>query len=157
MKTTWKIASVVVMGGLVMLGVSRRASAWGVGLSLHNVGDDTLCVDAKGDGKGAGTEVQIHKCNSSEAQRWALTRTTDNWSELVGPGGLCVSDKDSAKSAYLYGCTFKDAQLWKLEDGHLTHKSTGKCLTAANLADNQPVTIATCDKSPSQTWKFKQE
>jgi hypothetical protein len=154
MKPITKITTI--LGGFLVLGIASTAQAWGVGLSFHATTDDTLCVDAKGDGKGAGTKVQIYKCNNTEAQRWALSRTTDDWSEIIGPGGLCVADKENAKNAYMYGCTFKDNQLWKHVDGQLKHKSSGKCLSADSIAEGQALTLIDCDKGAVK-WKFKQE
>ncbi|HEY8074078.1 MAG TPA: RICIN domain-containing protein [Labilithrix sp.] len=144
-------------GGLLVLAIAGPAAAWGVGLSVHSAADEKLCIDAKHDGKGAGTVVQLHTCNNTEAQRWAVARNTDNWGQIIGPGGLCLADKPSSKSAYLYGCTFADGQLWKQENGRLTQKSSGKCLTVANVATDEPLVLETCANVPKEVWKFKQE
>ena len=134
----------------------------GANYVLHASGNQSLCVDAKGDKPADGTQLELYGCHGKENQRWTFENRGQNASSIHGIGNLCIDVTAGASAdgspVELYACNNQKNQGWRhFEDGRIRELQTGKCLTATGVAQGAAVVISRCDaNNAGQVWTLSQ-
>lgn len=114
------------------------------------------CLDAAGDLRKAGANVEFHDCNAdANSQKWRF----DDKGRLVNQGGKCLGvagdpNKPGA-NALLQDCGGGEAQQWKEAIKQHLVNGVGKCLNAVGNAKTVAgnVVTTTCRDVPNQVWR----
>ncbi|MDT0417537.1 glycosyl hydrolase [Streptomyces sp. DSM 41982] len=112
------------------------------------------CVDVAGSGTANGTAVQLHGCNGTAAQKWAVA--SDGSLRALGKC-LDVTGQGTANGTklQLWECNGSGAQRWVAEsDGHLRNPQSGRYLDVpgGSTADGTRLQIWDRNTNPWQTW-----
>ncbi|MFE4669011.1 RICIN domain-containing protein [Streptomyces sp. NPDC056716] len=124
------------------------------------------CLDARAAGTANGTAVQQYACNSSNAQQWSFTATTNgyvrinnrnNAAQVVDVSGVSTADN---AAVHLWGYGGGNNQQWlPVDEGggayHFVNRNSGKCLDvpSASTADSVQLVQYTCNGSAAQRFQ----
>ncbi|MGW7407590.1 RICIN domain-containing protein [Streptomyces sp. NPDC054833] len=124
------------------------------------------CLDAKAAGTANGTVVQQYACNTSGAQQWSFTATSDGYVRINNHNSTSqvvdVTDVSTADNAPLqlwsYGGGANQQWLPVDEGGgayHFVNRNSGKCLDdpAASTADSVQLVQYTCNGTAAQRFQ----
>ncbi|WP_199441472.1 lectin [Umezawaea beigongshangensis] len=113
------------------------------------------CLDVAGGSTANGAAVQVHDCNGSAAQRWAVN--TDG--TIRTPGGKCLDVKDGSTAngagVQVWDCFGGGNQRWTVTAARdVVNQGAGKCLdvTGNTSANGTPVQIWSCTGGANQKW-----
>ncbi|MEU9335970.1 RICIN domain-containing protein [Streptomyces sp. NPDC048290] len=124
------------------------------------------CLDARAAGTANGTAVQQYTCNSSTAQQWSFTTTSDghvrinnrnNAAQVVDVSNVSTAD-NAVVHLWAYGGGTNQQWLPVDEGGgayHFVNRNSGKCLDvpAASTADSVQLVQYTCNGSAAQRFQ----
>ncbi|WP_408057336.1 RICIN domain-containing protein [Streptomyces chiangmaiensis] len=124
------------------------------------------CLDARAAGTANGTVVQQYACNSTTAQQWSFTSTSDGYVRINNRNDpakvVDVTDVSTADGAPLqlwaYGGGGNQQWLPVDEGGgayHFVNRHSGKCLDVpgASTADSVQLTQYTCNGTAAQRFR----
>ncbi|MBV2353961.1 RICIN domain-containing protein [Streptomyces sp. J2-1] len=124
------------------------------------------CLDARAAATANGTAVQQYTCNSSNAQQWSFTTTSDGYVRINNRGDanqvLDVTNVSTADNAGVQLWTYSGGnnQQWQaVDDGggayHFVNRNSGKCLDVpgASTADSVQLAQYTCNGTAAQRFQ----
>ncbi|QDI67404.1 coagulation factor 5/8 type domain-containing protein [Streptomyces calvus] len=124
------------------------------------------CLDARAAGTVNGTAVQQYTCNTTTAQQWSFTATSDGYVRIGNRNDarqvVDVSDVSSADNAAVHLWTYGGGanQQWlPVDEGggayHFVNRHSGKCLDvpSASTADSVQLVQYTCNGSAAQSFR----
>ncbi|MGW0657136.1 RICIN domain-containing protein, partial [Streptomyces umbrinus] len=124
------------------------------------------CLDARSAASANGTVVQQYACNSSTAQQWSLTATSDGYVRINNGNNtgqvVDVADTSVADNApvHLWAYGGGTNQQWlPVDEGggayHFVNRNSGKCLDdpGASTADSVQFVQYTCNGSAAQRFQ----
>jgi hypothetical protein len=142
------------------------AAALPTGLATVVNGGSGKCLDAASAGTANGTAVQQYTCNSSTAQQWTLTTTSDGYVRINNGNAanqvVDVSDNSTVDNAlvHLWAYGGGNNQQWlPVDEGagnyHFVNRNSGKCLDvpSASTADSVQLVQYTCNGSAAQRFQ----
>lgn len=152
--------------GLTIASPQEAAAALPTGFAtLVNAGSGK-CLDARSAATANGTAVQQYTCNSSTAQQWSLTTTSDGYVRINNGNNTSqvvdVSDVSTADNAlvHLWAYGGGNNQQWlPVDEGagnyHFVNRNSGKCLDvpSASTADSVQLVQYTCNGSAAQRFQ----
>lgn len=110
------------------------------------------CADVAGANPADGTAVQLFSCNSTPAQRWALS--SDGTIKAYGKC-LTVPATANGSKAELDTCNRTANQTWRsVVNGGLRNVASGRCLDVTRSAtdDGTRLQVWDCHGAPNQRW-----
>ncbi|MFD7232059.1 RICIN domain-containing protein [Streptomyces sp. NPDC059881] len=124
------------------------------------------CVDARAAATANGTAVQQYTCNTTTAQQWSFTPTTDGHVRIGNRNNpdqvIDVSDVSTADNAvvHLWAYGGGDNQQWQpVDEGggayRFVNRHSGKCLDvpSASTADSVQLVQYTCNGTAAQRFQ----
>ncbi|MFB8245698.1 RICIN domain-containing protein [Streptomyces sp. NPDC055952] len=124
------------------------------------------CLDARAAATVNGTAVQQYTCNSSTAQQWSFTPTSDGYVRIDNRNDarqvVDVSDVSTADNAAVHLWTYGGGanQQWRAVDEgggayRFVNRHSGKCLDvpAASTADSVQLVQYTCNGTAAQRFQ----
>nr|WP_324607929.1 glycoside hydrolase N-terminal domain-containing protein [Streptomyces rimosus] len=123
--------------------------------AIVGVGSDK-CVDVPGANSQDGTDLNLHTCNNSDAQKWTFSGAGGEVRAL----GKCLDVQGASQTdgtpVQLYRCNGTNAQKWTYDPQSQELKAFGKCLDAyqSGTADGTKLTLNTCHGSANQKWRL---
>ncbi|MFJ2828186.1 RICIN domain-containing protein [Streptomyces sp. NPDC087263] len=142
------------------------ATALPTGLATVVNGGSGKCLDAASAGTANGTVVQQYTCNSSTAQQWSLTATSDGYVRIGNANSTSqvvdVSDNSTVDNALLHLWAYgggNNQQWLPVDEGsgnyHFVNRNSGKCLDvpSASTADGVQLVQYTCNGSAAQRFQ----
>lgn len=119
------------------------------------VGVGGKCLDVRSAALADGTQIQLYRCNGSDAQKWIL-----NGDGSINALGKCIDNSKGANAIrnkiQLYVCNGSAAQKWQLNaKGQLVNPATGKVLDVkgGSTADSTVVQLYTANSGKGQVWR----
>ncbi|SOE07581.1 RICIN domain-containing protein [Streptomyces sp. Ag109_G2-15] len=145
---------------------ATSAAALPTGLATVVNAASGKCLDAKAAATANGTVVQQYACNSTTAQQWSFTATSDGYVR-IGNGNntnqvVDVADVSTADNAQVHLWSYGGGanQQWlPVDDGggafHFVNRNSGKCLDdpSASLADSVQFVQYTCNGTAAQRFQ----
>jgi beta-glucosidase len=112
-----------------------------------------LCLDVRAADNADGTPVQVHTCNSTNAQTWTVTgghtlQALGKCLDVIGGGTANGTQVD------LYTCNGTGAQVWQPQaGGELVNPQSGRCLDDTGWGGSgTQVQIWACADTTNQQW-----
>ncbi|MFJ5259757.1 RICIN domain-containing protein, partial [Streptomyces sp. NPDC088387] len=152
---------------------SQAAPDAEVGIAALPTGASTVvnsgsgkCLDARSAATANGTVVQQYACNSSTAQQWTFTTTSDGYVRINNGNNanqvVDVSNVSTADNALVHLWAYGGGtnQQWlPVDEGggayHFVNRNSGKCLDvpSASTADSVQLVQYTCNGSAAQRFQ----
>lgn len=152
--------------GLTIASPQEAAAALPTGFATVVNAGSGKCLDARSAATANGTAVQQYTCNSSTAQQWSLTTTSDGYVRINNGNNTSqvvdVSDVSTADNAlvHLWAYGGGNNQQWlPVDEGagnyHFVNRNSGKCLDvpSASTADSVQLVQYTCNGSAAQRFQ----
>lgn len=152
--------------GLTIASPQEAAAALPTGFATVVNAGSGKCLDARSAATANGTAVQQYTCNSSTAQQWSLTTTSDGYVRINNGNNtnqvVDVSDVSTADNAlvHLWAYGGGNNQQWlPVDEGagnyHFVNRNSGKCLDvpSASTADSVQLVQYTCNGSAAQRFQ----
>jgi endoglycosylceramidase len=115
------------------------------------------CLDVAGAYTWNGTNVQLYRCNDSNAQKWRYDKTTGelknklNWSKCLDIDDGAISEGTNLQ---LWDCNNSDAQKFDLVDNTIRARADNNlAVDAYGSDDSTNVGLWTVNGSANQSWK----
>jgi hypothetical protein len=137
---------------------SGNSGSSGTSLTLQSGVAANRCLDVANAGTANGTNVQIHECNGTNAQRWVMTSAGELRSAVASNMCLDVSGGNTADwtNVQILQCSGTNAQKWTRTAAGELRSALGSniCLDVklAGTANGTNVQIFQCNGTKAQQW-----